>query len=803
MGDFMKSHSVIFVLLFSLAVAGASLGQPAITENGSFALKSIDYYSRALAFTQNDGQFGEETRFRAEAGGATIFLCDNEVAYLFSRDTDELLDDGITGARELPHKFNRPRYKKEFTMLKAHFIGANEDVEVIGEELLSQYNNYFLGNDPAEWRTDVPNYESITYRNIYPGIDLKYYGDGKSLKYDFIVHPGADPSSIEIHYEGAEELNVNASGDLEAVTEFGPAFEKTPYIYQIIDGVKHEISGRYELKSNGSFGFALNDVYNPSHPLIIDPELVFSSYLGGESVDNCSCVAVDSDGCVYIAGETNSYYMPVYNAFQDEFQLGMWDGYIAKFSPLGHTLIYCTYLGGRNDELLWDIDIDSNDNLCITGQTWSQNFPIFNAYLDHVINFSSMGFITKFVPAGNSLVFSTYFGGSGGDACYALDQDDQDHIYVAGPTASSDFPMVNPIFGVLNNSTDGFVSKFSPDCLNLLFSTYIGGSNNDQIYDLKIDNFGGIHIAGTTYSEDFPLIRPPLPQYGTDRDGFAAKISPSLDSLDYSTYIGGNSTGDAFCIDADSDGNSFIGGWVWYSIPLQNPIDSIRAGAEGFILGIYSYGDSIIFGTYFGGSSVDMIRDIYVQNDGSIHVTGFTRSDDIPLSNPYDDILDGEVDCLIATISGSRDSLIFGTYFGGSADEDSYGIEVNGSGDIYVSGFTSSTDFPVVNACFGSYNDAQDAFFAKFGTTFPCAYVVGDANASGETNGLDVIYLVNYFKGGSPPPVSCDCPPYGMLYLGADSNGSCSVNGLDVSYLVNILKGTAVLYYCSDCPPNP
>lgn len=782
--------------------AATALGQPALTGQSAISLKNIDYYSRPLSFTENDGQFGEETRFRAEAGGAGIFICDNEVVYLFARDTDELLKEGSARPGESPHKFNRPRYKKEFAMLKAHFIGAGDDVEIVGEDLLPHYNNYFIGNDPAAWRTDVPNYAAVTYRNLYPGIDLKYYGDGKSLKYDFIVSPGADPSQIEIRYEGAQEISVFSNGDLEAVTEFGPAYEKAPYIYQVIGGARHEISGRYEIKSGGSFGFALDGSYNRSYPLIIDPELVFSSYLGGESVDVCVCLAVDSNECVYIAGSTNSWYLPVNNAFQDEFQLGMWDSFIAKISPLGHSLIYCTYFGGSNDDEIWDIAIDSNDNLCVSGQTTSHNLPILNPYLDHVINFSTMVFIAKLVPTGNALIFSTYFGGSAGDACYSIDIDQQDNIYIAGGTGSADLPMVNPIFGAYDNSGDGFVVKFSPDCLNLLFSTFIGGSDSDYINDIKVDRYSGIHMAGSTYSGDFPLIRPAISQFGVGSNGFAARISQTLDSLDYCTYIGGVGTGEAFCIDPDSMGNSYVGGWVYYDIPLLNPIDSIRSGYEAFILGFYSHGDSLIYGTYYGGSYVELIYDIEVADNGDIYATGFTASDDIPLANPYDDNLSGDSDCLIAQISSGGDSLIFGTYFGGSEGEECHVIELDESGNIYISGITSSTDLPVVNPCIGSYDNAWDGFFAKFGTTYPCPYVVGDANGSGEANGLDVMYLVNYLKGGAAPPVLCDCTSYGQLYLGADGNGSCSVNGLDVSYMVNFYKGGPRLKYCSDCPPG-
>jgi hypothetical protein len=363
--------------------------------------------------------------------------------------------------------------------------------------------------------------------------------------------------------------------------------------------------------------------------------------------------------------------------------------------------------------------------------------------------------------------------------------------------------MVNPIFGSLNNSLDGFVAKFSPDCLSLLFSTFLGGSDSDRIVGVAADPSGGIHLAGITTSYDLPLVNPIFTQYGGGGDdGFAAKISPSLDSLNFCSYIGGSGIDRAFCVEADADGNSYFAGQVLCDIPLRNPVDSIRGAFEGFILGIDSNGDSLIYGTYFGGSGGEVIHDIYFDSDDNMYLSGSTSSTNLPLMNPYDSTYNLYSDCFVALISNSGDSLIFSTYIGGSGEDQGYGITADNSGGIYVNGFTNSTDFPMVNPCFESYDNAYDGFVAKFGSTYPCPYVVGDANGSGQANGLDVMYLVNYFKGGSAPPVLCDCTPYGQLYLGADANGSCSVNGLDVSYMVNYYKGGPLLKYCSDCPPS-
>jgi hypothetical protein len=234
--------------------------------------------SMPLVFTENRGQWDSKVIFKAEAGGATFWFCRDEVAYQFIRETDQLIKDGMPHGPAMPEgmpdKFNHPCYKKESMVIKAQFVGVNENAEVIGEDRLSHNNNYFIGNVTSKWATDVPNYSAITYKDIYPGIDLTYHGNGKGMKYDFIVNPGADISQIKIRYDGVKALDITSNGDLEAQTKFGPVYERIPQIYQEIDGEKREIAGQYILQESGIFGFTLEEGLNPAYPVVIDPELV-------------------------------------------------------------------------------------------------------------------------------------------------------------------------------------------------------------------------------------------------------------------------------------------------------------------------------------------------------------------------------------------------------------------------------------------------------------------------------------------------------------------------------------------------
>jgi len=492
----MKRPPFLFVLLLVLAFFTTANSQPTLSSESQKAMVLTNLSAMPLAFTENRGQWDEKALFKAVVGAATFWFCQDEVAYVFARDTNELINNGEPQGPEMPgipDKFDRPRYKKESLVIKAQFIGANPEAEIVAENRLSHNNNYFLGNNPSRWATDVPNYSAVTYRDIYPGIDLKYHGNGHGMKYDFIVNPGADISQIRIRYDGVEELSVTANGDLEVQTSFGPIHENIPSVYQETAGGMREMRGRYIIPEPGMFGFEVEG-YNPSLPLVIDPELLYSTYLGGGGNDQGYGIAVDGSGCAYVTGETGSTDFPTVNPY-DGIQNGSYDVFVTKFSAAGNSLLYSTYLGGGGDDQGYGIAVDGSGCAYVTGYTSSTDFPTVNPYDGSYNGGSYDVFVAEFSPAGNSLLYSTYLGGSGDDCGYAdspgIAVDYSGCAYVIGYTGSTNFPMVSPYDGSYNGGVeDVFVTKFSPAGSSLIYSTYLGGSSNERGVGIAVDDSG-------------------------------------------------------------------------------------------------------------------------------------------------------------------------------------------------------------------------------------------------------------------------------------------------------------------------
>jgi len=338
-------------------------------------------YSMPLSFVQNQGQFGPEVLFRAQAGGAAFYFCKDEVGYLFLSNTVTTPDQQSLVSADLegsPHQLRKPD-DRNGAFIKARLVGGNPDPVVRGDNRLPFNSNFFHGADATCWRTDVPNYSAILYENVYPGIDLKYYGDGRSMKYDLIVYPGADPSQIAIAYDGANDLSITSEGDMRVPTELGPFYEQKPYVYQEIGGARHELAARYQIQGPGIFGFELLSDYDRDYPVVIDPELLYSTFLGGGGWDYGYAIAVDGEGSAYVAGNTASPDFPMVAPYDGTYN-EEGDAFVTKFSPAGNTVLYSTYIGGVAWDESRDIAVDGSGNAYITGLTWSSNFPTVSAY---------------------------------------------------------------------------------------------------------------------------------------------------------------------------------------------------------------------------------------------------------------------------------------------------------------------------------------------------------------------------------------------------------------------------------------
>jgi len=680
------------------------------------------FNSASMYFTENKGQFPEEVLFQTHALGATIYLCKNKVVSVFTREAEGELDE--IQANEQPsfeHKgFREQPQEKEMISVVTEFIGVNKNGIVNGEQRLTYNNNYFIGNNPEQWYTDVPNYQEVVYESIYPGIDLRYHFIENTLKYDFIVYSGGNLDTILIRYDGVDNMRVTPDGDIAMETRFGMLSEKSPVIFQEINGIKQGIMGRYELRQPNSFGFTIEDEFNPLYPLVIDPTLAYSTYLGGTNKEEGFGIAVDGAGSAYVTGYTESFDFPVVNPYDGTFN-GGWDVFVSKLSPPGNTLVYSTYLGGTGYDFGYSIAVDGDGNAYIAGGT-SSDFPVVNPY-DGTWNGGYDAFVTKLSTAGNTLVYSTYLGGYNDDWGISIAIDNARNAYITGTTESFNFPVVNSYDSTLNGGYDAFVSKLSYAGNILVYSTYLGGINGEEGRGIAVDDAGNAYITGGTWSFNFPVVNPYDGTFNGGYDAFVSKIDPSksgVDSLIYSTYLGGTNDDQGESIRVDGDGNAYITGYTDSSdFPVVNPYDGTwNGGYDAFVSKLSPPGNTLLYSTYLGGTNDDRGHDIAVDDARNAYIAGGTASFDFPTTpDAYDTTYNGGGDAFVSIIDPSKsgvDSLIYSTYLGGSVEDLGFGIAVDGNRNAYTTGYTESFDFPVVNPYDGSYNGNGDAFVAKF-----------------------------------------------------------------------------------------
>ncbi len=688
-----------------------------------------DAWSNTLYFTENCGQWPPEILYKATIPHVSISFSQGEVYFQFRRCSTSLRRrcstkkqasyvSTLLSKREC-YGLNKKFDSVQVVTVKAKLVGSNPRVTVCGEEPVSYKCNYFFGNDAAMWYTDVPNYRAVTYKNIYPGIDLRYYGNGEQMEYDFIVSSGVDPSQIELRYEGTENVFVNADGELVLETGIGMIKGLKPIVYQIEDGVRSLVKGKYVLLSKNTIGFELEGNYDRSSTIVIDPVLSFSTFLGGTDDDEAHDIAVDGNGDVYIVGEAASSNFPVRNAYQGTY-MGYDDVFVTKFSSDG-TLIYSTYLGGTGTEEGYGIAVDGSGAVYLTGETDSPDFPMVNAY-DSTIDTNPIygypsfeAFVTKLSPAGNSLVFSTYLGGSFDDWAWGIAVDTGGYTYIGGSTESSDFPVENAYDNSLGGTEDVFVAKLSPFGNSLVYSTYLGGFAEEGCLKMAVNRKGDVYVAGWTTSADFPVMGAYDTDLGGSSDGFVARFS-SLGSLIYSTYLGGSGDDGCASIAVGEDGIIYVaGGTNSVDFPIVNAYDPILNdnSADAFVTKIDSSGSVILYSTYLGGTDAEIVWDIDVSTSGQVYLTGFTSSPDFPLVNSYDESYNGSGDVFVSSLSSSGDELIYSTYLGGSEYEEGDGIVVDGNGNVFISGWTLSSDFPTANAYDNGFNGFIDAFVAK------------------------------------------------------------------------------------------
>jgi hypothetical protein len=675
-----------------------------------------------LAFVENRGQFDERSCFVARWGGMTAYFTrDAFVLQLVSRPPQR--HSRIDLGRNEETSANDDVFGANVFLT---FEGASVDVAVEGSGELSGRYNYFIGNDPSRWRTEVPGYGAIRYRGLYPGIDVVVRTENGRLEYDLLLAPGAEPAEIVVHCEGAESLCIDEDGSLVLNTAAGPLEQPRPATYQIgAAGDREPIRCSYRLLSQDRFGF---DVPSRAREelLVIDPGLVYSTFLGGTGDDNEGGFALDPTGAVVATGHTDSSDFPSSpGAYDTTFNGGLFDVFVAKLSADGSSLLYATFLGGSANDDQPRVTVDAAGAAFVTGHTDSADYPTTPGAYDTSFNGADDVFVTKLSADGSTLLYSTFLGGSASDVGQDIAVDANAAALVTGFTHSSNFPTTPGAFDTsFNGSNDAFVAKLNANGTSLLYSTFLGGSGEDGSYvhlmDLALDATGAAHVTGTTNSSDFPTTPGAFDTtFNGANDVFVAALSADGSALLYSTFLGGSSLNYPGDIAVDATGAAFVTGFTYSSdFPTTSgAFDTTINGAfDTFVSKLSANGGSLVYSTFLGGTNRDSGGGIAVDILGAVFVSGATDSFDFPTTNgAYDTSFNGSNDAFVTKLSTDGSSLQYSTFLGGSSSDGANSIAVDVTGAVVVAGAASSSDFPTTPGAYDTtYNGgSEDGFLSK------------------------------------------------------------------------------------------
>jgi len=721
-----------------------------------------------LYFVENRGQTDTRVAYYVLGGTTQVLFADDGVSFILRQpeaSKSEVMPTGSLSKDTIPISSrlspggystdNAPTSRGRATdpghqwVVKLDFVGANP-VQPVGAGKTTAVISYFTGS-PDQWQTGLPTYAQIVYRDLWHGIDLTYYGQAGQLKYDFVVHPGADPNQIQLRYRGVDNVSINAIGQMVVNTPLGGFMDKAPVAWQAAKGKRTPVTATYALVADSlaeqdprfpasrerggtaegvTFSFAVG-AYDRSELLVIDPAvLIYCGYIGGLGHDEGTGITVDGYGNTYVTGSTWSAQdsFPVTVGPDLTYNSG-WDAFVAKVSHSGDALVYAGYIGGALDDYGLDIAVDGAGNAYVTGETWSaqDSFPVIggpdlsqNGYTD--------AFVAKVSASGASLVYAGYIGGGVYDSGYGIAVDGSGNAYISGATGSDQttFPVTGGPDLTFNGVEDAFVAKVNTSGVALVYAGYIGGSGWEWGQSITLDSAGNAYISGTTSSnqDSFPVTVGPDLTFNGNYDVFVAEVSAAGAALIYAGYIGGSGDDKGWGIAVDGSGNAYITGETastQNSFPVTIGPDLTYNGGEkdAFVAKVSATGAALVYAGYIGGVGGDFGYDIAVDGVDNAYVVGFTSSDQttFPVTHGPDSTYNGGGnDTFVAKVNASGAALIYAGYIGGSGTDYGIGIAVDGAGNAYVTGTTNSTQdsFPVNGGPDLTYNGGLwDAFVAE------------------------------------------------------------------------------------------
>jgi len=699
------------------------------------------HYGRLpLTFEANRGQIDPRVKFLAHGSGYAVMLTSGEmVLALRSHTTSVAQNSANPAAAAAPSKSSD-------ALIQMKLMGANPNPALAGEQLQAGKVNYFLGNDPQKWQTNVPTYKQVRYQSIYPGIDLVYYGNQSRVEHDFILAPGADPKLIQLEVQGADRLSLDSDGSLVLHKGSDEIRLLAPELYQQFHGMRVPVTGHYTLQNSTRVSFTVGP-YDKTMPLVIDPVMVYGTFLGGLADDKATAIAVDSAGSAYVTGWTQSNNFPLAAGPAPSGQ----NVFLAKLDVSGSSLVYADYIGGSSDEVPSAIALDASNHVFVTGYTYSSDYPTVNPFQAAMAG-TPEGFVTEISADGASLLYSTYLGGSSSNYVNAIALDADGNIYVAGGTYSLDFPLANAYQAtVAPNQGDeygqyAFLSKLTADGSALLYSTYYAGSQTytetcyhgvlcwpspyGNISAIAVDAAGNAYVTGVTNTFDFPVSEA---AYETTNGTLwnvtvtvVGKFDPS-GNLVYSTYFGAVPQNSSEVLPAaiavDSQGEAIIAGISYdasNALPITNTSlcnpESDYGCSGAFLAKLDAAGSTVAFATLLTSENADpqsLVLDpagnIYVLSSSGWGISSF-------LTNPLENYTNG-YDLLLQEVDPTASTQLFATFLGGYGNDYPGGIALDSSGAMYVAGYTNSTDYPVNAAALqGTIGGNNDGFVTKIGT---------------------------------------------------------------------------------------
>ncbi len=707
----LRDRMLLFLVMClgaSLCITGSPLAQPLPAQLDPVTRLS-SHTGLPLQFIANQGQADSGVAFEARGASGTLMFSRQRISLALPMSEGDFPPKGTAVSGTSP------------SVLSIELLGADSTTEIVGTGLLPGVVNYVIGNDPSRWYLGIETHAGILYRSLYPGVDLAYYGSEGLLKGTYTVAPGADPAQIRWRYDGAANVNLNeAMGALQIAVATGTGApeavvtEYAPIAWQDIGSSRVNVPVRYQIEHGETISFVVG-AYDQRYPLVIDPILEYSSYLGGNTGDTGYDIALDGDGNIYIAGGTTSANFPGASGSPGGWQMS-WDVVVIKFSADGSTLLYTTIFGGGGQDDARGIAVDSAGSAHIVGWTGSPDLPVVNAIQPSYGGDDYDMFVAKLSPDGQHIVYSTFLGGNKYDLGNGIALDNQGNAYAIGTTSSWGLLIQAAFQPYPVGCQDVYLVKLTPVGA-MAYGTYLGGPNCESGAAVAVDDLGNAYLVGTA-APQYPLMNPAQNCSPFSYDAFVTKLTPDGQALVYSTCLGGSGSEEGLGLALDSSHRAYVVGLTSSSdFPTVQAVQSTSHGSlDAFIARLSADGQAVEYSTYLGGIEQDRAHGVTVTGGGSAVLTGQTMSVDFPLADPLQNAHAGsDWDVFVTKLTADGTALEFSTYLGGAGPDVGLGIASDSAGSIYVTGLTDSYNFPVLDPFQSSNRGYSDIFLTVLG----------------------------------------------------------------------------------------